>query len=199
MKKIGKISLLVVLGMLVTGLFAAMPVEAQITETKLTASDAAYGDGFGLSVSISGDTAVVGAHGNDDAGSNSGSAYVYETETVAIATINIDPDTLNLKSKGKWITCYIELPEGYYVEDIDVSTIELYVGGNLIAGAELHPTEIGDYDDNGISDLMVKFDRQALIDYLKDQGYGDGDMVELRVTGEFAGTPFEGFDTIRVI
>jgi hypothetical protein len=25
--------------------------------------------------------------------------------------------------------------------------------------AEDHPTEIGDYDDDGITDLMIKFDR----------------------------------------
>jgi len=45
---------------------------------KLTASDAAMGDEFGYSVSISGDTLVVGAHDNDDDGTNSGSAYVFE-------------------------------------------------------------------------------------------------------------------------
>ena len=44
---------------------------------KLTAADAAAGDQFGLSVSVSGDTAVVGAFGDDDAGSTSGSAYVF--------------------------------------------------------------------------------------------------------------------------
>jgi hypothetical protein len=47
---------------------------------KLLASDMAAGDEFGQSVAISGDTVVVGAHG-EDAGSflpNRGSAYVYE-------------------------------------------------------------------------------------------------------------------------
>ena len=46
-------------------------------QQKLTASDAASGDLFGVSVSISGDTAVVGAYANDDAGTNSGSAYIF--------------------------------------------------------------------------------------------------------------------------
>ncbi|MDB4363625.1 hypothetical protein N9Z31_05680 [Pseudomonadales bacterium] len=46
-------------------------------EQKLTASDGAGLDYFGWSVSISGDTAVIGARGDDDNGSNSGSAYVY--------------------------------------------------------------------------------------------------------------------------
>ena len=38
---------------------------------KLTASDAAAFDSFGTSVAISGNTAIVGAHRNEDAGSNS--------------------------------------------------------------------------------------------------------------------------------
>ena len=45
--------------------------------TKLTASDRAVGDRFGLSVSISGDVAIVGAYGDDNNGTSSGSAFVY--------------------------------------------------------------------------------------------------------------------------
>jgi hypothetical protein len=45
---------------------------------KLTASDAAGDDEFGWSVASSGDTAVVGAYLDGDAGSASGSAYVFE-------------------------------------------------------------------------------------------------------------------------
>ncbi|UCD44937.1 MAG: hypothetical protein JSV27_00025 [Candidatus Bathyarchaeota archaeon] len=32
-------------------------------------------------------------------------------------TVDIHLGTLNLGSKGKWITCYIELSEGYDVRD----------------------------------------------------------------------------------
>ena len=45
---------------------------------KLLASDAAAYDIFGTSVAISGDTVVIGAAGNDDAGSDSGAAYIFE-------------------------------------------------------------------------------------------------------------------------
>lgn len=49
-----------------------------IQQAKLTADDAAAGDKFGISVSISGDTAVVGAYMDDHAGgSDAGSAYVF--------------------------------------------------------------------------------------------------------------------------
>ena len=48
---------------------------------KITASDIFAGDKFGKSVSVEGDTAVVGAPYNDDNGSNSGSAYVFGRNT----------------------------------------------------------------------------------------------------------------------
>lgn len=48
-----------------------------IEETKLVASDGEYADGFGFSVSIDNDTAVVGAWHDDDSGWQSGSAYVF--------------------------------------------------------------------------------------------------------------------------
>jgi len=48
-----------------------------IEEAKLRASDGAADDQFGVSVSLSGNYALVGAHLDDDRGSNSGSAYVF--------------------------------------------------------------------------------------------------------------------------
>ncbi len=48
---------------------------------KLIASDATLGDIFGWSVAISGNTALVGAHGDDDNGSSSGSAYLFDVTT----------------------------------------------------------------------------------------------------------------------
>ena len=47
-----------------------------VEEQKITASDGAAADGFGRSVAVSGDVAVVGALGDDDRGNESGSAYV---------------------------------------------------------------------------------------------------------------------------
>ena len=53
---------------------------------KLTASDGAAGDEFGYSVAVDGDTAVVGASGNDDRGNDSGSAYVFVKPATGWAT-----------------------------------------------------------------------------------------------------------------
>lgn len=46
-------------------------------QAKLTASDAASGDQFGFSVSISGNTLAIGSPQDDDGGTGSGSAYVF--------------------------------------------------------------------------------------------------------------------------
>lgn len=112
-------------------------------------------------------------------------------EAPVLATIDVAPDTLNLKSKGKWITVHIEFPEGYDVNDVDVSSVVL----NGAVLAESAPVEVGDYDGDGIADLMVKFDR-ADVQSILSPGYD----VSLTVSGKLADdTAFEGTDTIRVI
>ncbi len=56
------------------------PVAAQCQIQKLIASDTQQGDEFGLSVSISGTTALLGAPRDDDVFDQSGAAYVYELQ-----------------------------------------------------------------------------------------------------------------------
>lgn len=51
-----------------------------IETAKLTASDGAASDGFGYSVSISDNIAIIGARYDDDKGDGSGSAYVFEKD-----------------------------------------------------------------------------------------------------------------------
>jgi hypothetical protein len=51
--------------------------------TKIVADDAAAGDYFGHSVSISGDYAVVGAHYEDGGGTNAGAGYIIESHITA--------------------------------------------------------------------------------------------------------------------
>lgn len=48
--------------------------------TTLTADAVGVQDGFGESVSIDGDTVIVGAPSDDDNGANSGSAYVFQRD-----------------------------------------------------------------------------------------------------------------------
>ncbi|RRJ97202.1 PEP-CTERM sorting domain-containing protein [Opitutaceae bacterium TAV4] len=57
-------------------------------DVKLLASDGAANDGFGNSVSVSGDRALVGAYHDADKGSNSGSAYYFKGLDNAGPTVN---------------------------------------------------------------------------------------------------------------
>ena len=66
---------------------------------KLTRADGEAFDQFGTSVAISGDTAVIGAMGDDDKGDNSGSGYVYT------------------KIDGKWIENVKIVPENGDADD----------------------------------------------------------------------------------
>ncbi|NOZ68619.1 MAG: hypothetical protein GXP46_05120 [Deferribacteres bacterium] len=67
------------------------------------------------------------------------------------ATIDVYPKTLDIKSKDKWVVVYIELPRGYDVNDIEISSIVL----EGTVPAEPWPYRIGDYDRDGTADLMV--------------------------------------------
>ena len=117
----------------------------------------------------------------------------YLEVTYAIpATIDIDPDTLTLKKKDRWITAYIELPSGYNVEDIDMSTVRLIVENDNVS-AKPKPKKIGDHDRDGIPDLKVKFKRWDLPALASVGEY------EATVVCEVAGVPFQGSDTILVI
>lgn len=115
--------------------------------------------------------------------------FVLQTETV----IDFNPDTLNLKSKGKFITAYIELPEGFGVNQIDISSIML----NDLVTALSKPTEIGDYDKDGVPDLMVKFDREKVQSILNTGGTTVIVAGRVFYNGEFL--DFRGNDTIKVI
>jgi hypothetical protein len=94
--------------------------------------------------------------------------------------IEIKPETLNLQSKGAF-TAFIELPEGYGREDVDISTVE----------CEEAPAVKAMMADD--SRLIVKFDRKALM------GVSPGDAVEMTVTGKFTDEiSFVGSDTLKI-
>lgn len=115
-----------------------------------------------------------------------------EVTYVLSATIDIDPDTLTLKKKDKSIIAYIELPSGYRVDDIDMSTVRLIVENDNVP-AKLKPKKIGDHDKDAIPDLKAQFNRWDLPALASVGEY------EATVIGEVAGVPFQGSDTILVI
>ena len=129
-------------------------------------------------------------------------------DCVLTANVTITPETLNVKSNGEWVTAYIELPDGYKVEDIDVNTVCLgtvpAVNDTQQYGFVTDPDSyLMDHDGDGILERMVKFDRAAVVEYVGTIDYieetGKAKLKELFVTGEVACAPFEGSDTIKVI
>ncbi|MEW5995252.1 MAG: hypothetical protein AB1744_12795, partial [Candidatus Zixiibacteriota bacterium] len=105
------------------------------------------------------------------------------------AVIEIKPDTVQIGSAGEWVTCYVELPTDN-VAEIDVSSIRL--NGTLRVDNSA-PTTIGDYDNDDVPDLMVKFDR-ASVESIVSPG-----LAILTVTGDVDDLTFIGSDTVDVI
>jgi len=115
-----------------------------------------------------------------------GDVYLITTapEPAIAATVDIQPNTLNLKSKGNWITCYIAFPADADVADVNSNTILL--NGQVKAEWTMIEEEA--------QVLMAKFSRSAV------EGILQPGTVELTVSGKLNdGTRFEGKDTITVI
>jgi formylglycine-generating enzyme required for sulfatase activity len=100
----------------------------------------------------------------------------------------ITPHTLNVQSKGKWISCKIWLPEDYDVADVNSYSVTLE--------DEIEAEWIWFDQDQQV--IMAKFSRSALQEILADLEIPTD--VELLVSGRLNdGTFFEGTDTIRLI
>lgn len=151
------------------------------------------GESYGSSVRQTFDGGYIAAGFTYPFGSSDLKIYLIKIDDTCSrvpAVVDFDPDVLNSQGRGRWVTCYIELPQGYAPEDIDVSTLLI----NETVPAEEHPTDVGDYDGDGMHDRMVKFSRSGVIGVLLR-----GDSVEVRVSGRVADEWFGGADTIRVL
>ena len=108
----------------------------------------------------------------------------YEYSPPIPAEVRIVPRTINLTSKGKWINCYIGLPEEYNVADIDPNSVVLE---DEIQAASL-------WIDEQEKIAVARFSRSEV------QGILEPGEVELIVSGKLTdGTVFEGTDVIRVV
>jgi YVTN family beta-propeller protein len=106
------------------------------------------------------------------------------------AEVIVDPQTMNLDSKGRYVTGYIELPAAYFPGEIDEATVML----NDILPCVPGKSEIADNDLDGIEELVVKFDRVEFQEVIPE-----GEYVEVTISGLARGREFNGTDTIRVI
>ena len=116
------------------------------------------------------------------------------------------PENLNLQSEAKKFTAYIDLPEPFSAADINPESVVITMISPANSTAEPLPeplfakgkSRIGDFDKNEIVDIMVEFDRQALIDLIIPLGITG--PVDLSIAGELNnGSPFTGVNTIQVI
>ena len=136
---------------------------------------------------------------------------VPDDRLVIPARIDIDPKILDLKSKDKWITVYIELPwykdnvwyeelPWFDVTQIDINTVRL----NDRVSAENNPEYdfvvkptiyLADQDKDGVPERMIKFDRASVKGIFEP-----GERVKIEVTGSLTdGRPFYDLVWVRVI
>ena len=121
----------------------------------------------------------------------------------ALTPVRVDvrycPRTLNLKSKGRWITAIIRLPNGYRAEKVDISSIML----NGTEPADQRHYRV--YDCGDLHLLVLKFNKAAVIELIRNS-LKNADCkkkfveISLTITGKFLdGLPFQGTNRIRII
>ena len=80
---------------------------------------------------------------------------------------------------------------------IDLSTVALVVNGWTMVPADIYHAKIADGNGNGTPDLVVRFDRQRVVEHI---GLGP---VTVAITGSVGasirGRNFQGTDTVIVI
>lgn len=116
-------------------------------------------------------------------GSRSGVYYATKGEPCETRRVRLDfdPDTLNLRSRGKWVTAYL-VAEDASTADVDPQSLRL----NGIAPAWARTSD---------GTLVAKFDRAAFAGTVQP-----GEEVLVTLTGRWKdGSPFTATATIRVI
>ena len=109
-----------------------------------------------------------------------------------VTTAELNPSSLNRSSQGRYVTAHIEPVAGLSPTQIDAASVALILDGHTLLYAEPGLGEIEDYDEDGIPDLTVKFDRQAVL------GAVDNGSLEISVTGLSEVGFFQKTSTIHV-
>jgi hypothetical protein len=112
---------------------------------------------------------------------------VYEFQVIIPAEAEIIPHSINLSSKGKWLTCNIRLGEGFDVTEINPGSIRLE--------GTIRPLWM--WFDEAKQVAMLKFRRSDVQSVLGDLEPGE---VELAVSGELTnGALFEATAAIKIV
>lgn len=93
------------------------------------------------------------------------------------------------------VMAYIEFPAGYDVGEIQLSTVRLIPQMGWLLVAAPSPTEWGDYDLDGVPDVMVQFSRKDMITALG----GSTGEIAVSVVGQLQDTTeFQDSDIVLV-
>ena len=195
-----------------------------VQEQELKASNAAAGDGFGVSVSLSGETAVVGAHLADcTAGINCGAAYVFSCASAPmVANLDIKPGScpnpVNPKSRGI-VPVTLAGSLDFDVATVDPDSLTLArvdgVGGRVSPISDRRGPRIVIEDlvtpfgnelcgchelgGDGIDDLSLKFSTSATSRAFELNALPRGEAIKLVLRGTLQdGTIFEAVDCIVI-
>jgi lysophospholipase L1-like esterase len=127
--------------------------------TKLTATDGATGDRFGVSVAIDGDTILSGTYWHDANGSDSGAAYVYERQADGSwSTVKLtSADAAVGDNFGRWVaidgdTAVVSAPMDDHLGDDDSGSAYVFqrqADGSWLEVAKLTASDASRLDEFG--------------------------------------------------
>lgn len=110
------------------------------------------------------------------------------------ATVDFQPDTVSPGGPPPEVTVIVELPFGYPTNDLDLDSLQMIVGGNV-----LQPTDaelIGDEDMDQLNELRLTFDGEDVQNALP----GGAQPATVTITGELGnGTGIQGSDTVAQV
>ena len=142
---------------------------AQTEEAKVQASDKQAGDRFGISVSISGDRAIVGAQGEDTGGPLAGAAYIKGT-SLGAPEVALRHDLLSVQA--------IDVPLAELLRAIGAeASFEVIIKGDLSAPVTWS------FTDAPVDKALRRLLRNAnsVLIHAPARDGGAGLLVELRV------------------
>ncbi len=180
-------------------------------QAKLTANDAVTGALFGFSVSISGDTAIVGAYQNDVAGPDSGAAYIFTRNgTRWTQQVKLSPKDAEIGDEFGYAVSIIAnyvivgAPKDDHLGiDAGSAYIFVYNGANWIQQAKLTATDAASGDEFGAS-VAMSGDYAIVGAWKDDQPVADNrddpaDQIDKGSAYTFLRSGFSWGQKIRVI
>ncbi|HEU4963784.1 MAG TPA: S-layer homology domain-containing protein [Bacilli bacterium] len=135
--------------------------------------------------------------------------YEEKFEVYIPVDFNFDPDSLQLDHGKGMATSYLELPEPFDPAQIEFATVEL--NGHVAHvqdpkyGYVKNP--IGDENDNGIPEMMLKYERAALVNVIEPEheevtSAEDAEKwspSHLTIWGNWGEYHIKGYDAIRTV